>query len=320
MSNIAVLTFKPAVNKWVATYNGQLVASSPNKDYVVGNIRNGRCTKAVKLNVIDVREVGETVVNDKGVIAKVETFGINERFDFLADFVHMVADRTSPSVVVTGEGGLGKTFTVNEALHTAGLIQTDTTVMELGDDGEVSPPTFDSSEYVVVKGYSSAKGLFRTLYENRNKIIVFDDCDSVLDNTTSLELLKGALDSYDRRIITWNSEAQDGLPKSFEFVGGVIFISNRPIYKVDQAIRSRAICVDLSMTSAQKIERMRVIIKSEKFMPNFSMETKIEALEFLESMKDRANDLNLRSLISTTKVAARGGDWHRKAEYLLTEV
>jgi hypothetical protein len=173
-----------------------------------------------------------------------------------------------------------------------------------------------------VKGYSTAKGLYRTLFDNRNRVIIFDDCDSILRDPVALNLLKGALDSYDKRIISWNSESlnDDELPRSFEFRGGVIFISNLPIFKIDQAIRSRAICVDVSMNTAQKIERMGAIIKTEEFMPEYDLEVKERALRFLDEMKNDAADLNLRTLISITKVAARGGQWQRRAEYLLTVV
>jgi hypothetical protein len=177
--------------------------------------------------------------------------------------------------------------------------------------------------YTVIKGYSTAKGLYRSLYENRNRVVIFDDCDSVLRDPVALNLLKGALDSYDKRIISWNAESfgDDDLPRSFEFKGGVIFISNMPIFKVDQAIRSRAICVDLSMNTTQKIERMQAIIQTSEFLPEYSNSVKREALDFLNEMKDQARELSLRTLISVTKVAGRGGDnWKRRAEYLLTAV
>ncbi len=321
MSNVAVLSFDSRMNKWTATYAGKVLAASPNKDYVVNNIRAGRCTKANAMKVTDVREVGQTAVNaDTGKTEKVDRFGINERFDFLTDFVNMVADRTSPSLLVTGEGGLGKTFTVNKSLKDAGL-KNAAELVGFGTDDNL----FDEQSrklYTVVKGYSTAKGLYRTLYENRNRIVVFDDCDSVLRDPVALNLLKGALDSYDKRMISWNAESfgDDDLPRSFEFKGGVIFISNLPIFKVDQAVRSRAICVDLSMTTAQKIERMSAIIKTDEFLPDYTLEVKENALKFLGEMKDEAKELSLRTLISVTKVAARGGDWKRRAEYLLTAV
>jgi len=330
MANIATLSL---INgKWTAMFQGQVISSSGSKEYVVGYIKSGQCARANKAKVVDAREVGEFIVTADGETEKIETsadkFGINDRFAFLEDFVKMVADKTSPSLVVTGEGGLGKTFVVNKTLRDSGL----TNMQDLlsfeeteNEEGEESKPAAFSrrqneKQYTVVKGYSTAKGLFRTLYENRHRVIVFDDCDSVLENTTAVNLLKAALDSYDRRIISWNAESfgDDDLPRSFEFTGGVIFISNRPIFKIDQAIRSRAICVDLSMTSAQKIERMGVIIKTEEFMPQYEMEVKESALKFLDKMQNRATDLNLRTLISVTRVAARGGEWENRAEYLLT--
>jgi len=321
MSKVAALSFEARSGKWMATFAGKILAASPNKDYVISNIRNGRCTKANQLGVTEVLEVGQTAVNQMtGATEKVERFGINERFDFLTDFVNMVADRTSPSLLVTGEGGLGKTFTVNKALKDAGLQNTSDLVGYGSDDVLLEHQS--RRIYSVVKGYSTAKGLYRTMYENRNRIVIFDDCDSILRDPVALNLLKAALDSYDKRIISWNAESfsDDDLPRSFEFRGGVIFISNLPIFKVDQAIRSRAICVDLSMNTAQKIERMTAIIKTEEFLPEYDDEVKESALRFLDEMKDHTKELSLRTLISVTKVAGRGGDWKRRAEYLLTAV
>jgi hypothetical protein len=321
MSHVAALSFQTATNKWVASFNGKILASSPNKEYVIGNIRSGRCTKAAAAGVTDVREVGEATVNVvTGKTEKVDKFSINERFDFLTDFVNMVADRTCASLIVTGEGGLGKTFVVNKSLKDAGLTNT-ADLVGFGSDSLINP-SMSAKIYSVVKGYSTAKGLYRTLYENRNRIVIFDDCDSILKDPVALNLLKGALDSYDRRFISWNAESfgDDDLPRSFEFTGGVIFISNFPLYKIDQAIRSRAIPVDLSMTLDQKIERMGAIIKGDDFMPEYDMETKVKALAFLDKMKDTAKDMNLRTLISVTKVASRGSNWERRAEYLLTAV
>lgn len=321
MSNIAILGFDGRSNKWTATFAGRVLASSPNKNYVVNNIKQGRCSKAVAAGVTDVREVGKTEVNETtGKTVKVDRFGINERFDFLTDFVNMVSDRTSASLLVTGEGGLGKTFTVGKSLKDAGM-QNTMDLVGFGSD-DVLTEKQSSKIYTVVKGYSTAKGLYRTLYENRNRIVVFDDCDSILRDPVALNLLKGALDSYDRRIISWNAESfgDDDLPRSFEFKGGVIFISNLPIFKIDQAIRSRAICVDLSMTTEQKIERMGHIIKSDEFLPEYELTVKEAALKFLDKMQNEAKELSLRTLISVTKVAGRGKDWERRAEYLLTAV
>lgn len=327
MTKVADLAFNGTTGKWEARWGSQVIAASTSKSYVIENIQTGRCNKANKLGISQVRELeGQMNVAGAGAAAVEiveDKFSINERFDFLTKFVSMVAKRTAPSLVVTGEGGLGKTFTVNQALQAAGLKNTTDYMgsAEIGTGSDSSiPEKLSRTLYTVIKGYSTAKGLYRLLYENRNRIIVFDDCDSVLRDPVALNLLKGALDSYDRRIISWNAESfgDDDLPRSFEFKGGVVFISNLPMYKVDQAVRSRSICVDLSMNAAQKIERMGEIIKSDQFMPEYEMKHKKQALEFLGEMKDVARELSFRTLISVTKVVQEGGDWKRPAEYLLT--
>ena len=61
-------------------------------------------------------------------------------------------------------------------------------------------------------------------------VIVFDDCDTVLFDDLSLNILKAALDTGKKRIIQWNTESRvldrEGIPDKFEFEGAVIFITN----------------------------------------------------------------------------------------------
>ena len=49
-------------------------------------------------------------------------FSINERFGFVSDMVMMLARGDQASVVVTGPGGLGKSFTVTKTLADAGFL------------------------------------------------------------------------------------------------------------------------------------------------------------------------------------------------------
>lgn len=238
-------------------------------------------------------------------------FSINERFGFVRDMVMLLASGHQPSVVVTGPGGLGKSHTVTAALQEAGFV--DMSILDESDIFEVPKKSFR-----VVKGYSSAKGLYRTLYENRNGVVVFDDCDSVLKDPVSINLLKAALDSYSRRIISWRAEFKDDdLPNVFEFHGRVVFISNMPSAALDQAILTRSMAVDLSMTSEQKIQRMRHLVNQYDFMPEYSMDHKRDALDLIASLKDSVKELSLRSLIQCTKIRQTAENWRDLAEYAL---
>lgn len=314
----ATLSFDTTSNRWKAVFNGNLIASSGDKEYVISSIRNGLSNKARKFGVTDVIVKGESA--DIVVENPTNYFSINERFDFLAELTNMVIDGTAVSLLITGQGGLGKSFTVNSCIKAAGLTYTTDFQVEEEDDEEYDP-TLNTADVHVIKGFSTAKGLYRTLWENNGKLVVFDDCDSILKDANALNLLKGALDSYDERWISWNAEAKfgDDLPRKFLFTGRIIFISNKNQEDIDGAIKSRSLRVDVSMTRSEVVERMSVIAFSDSFMPEISAEFKRDAISFIDEVKEQATNLSLRELISVVKIRESAGDkWKRLALYTLT--
>lgn len=246
------------------------------------------------------------------VAQKASRFSINERFGFVGDMVTMLAQGDQASVVITGPGGLGKTFNVLSTLQKNGM--QDLTSLEEFMEGTV---VSTKKSFVIIKGYSTPKGLYRALYENRNGVIVFDDCDSVLRDPVSLNLLKAALDSYDRRVISWRADIRDDdLPTTFEFKGRVIFISNMSANQLDQAILTRSLVVDLTMTNTQKVERMRFLLSQADFMPEYEREFKQDAMDLISKLQDEVKELSLRTLIQVTKIRkSNGKNWKNLAEY-----
>jgi hypothetical protein len=237
----------------------------------------------------------------------------------LEDYVDMVAKRKINSALVTGEGGLGKTYTVMQVLKDSGLQD----LSGFLENAEVGAKMNDLDiGYIQIKGFSTPKAMYRTLYEHRKHIIVFDDCDSIQRDPNAVNVLKAALDSYETRMVSWNAEsfgnADDGLPRSFEFTGGILFISNLPKEKIAQPIRSRAPCIDVGMSRAEVIERMRAIVASPKFMPEAEMEHKQDALEFVaeNAFNPLVQELNLRTLINVVHVReAKPDSWKRMGLY-----
>lgn len=284
--NIAGTTFKTAKKDYIEYMFKKITGEKKTYDEIIG--------------------VAPARVNDK--------FGINDRFSFVEKLVKMVASGTQASAVITGQGGLGKTYTVMKTLDQAGYKDiSDLASFEAGTVLNMAKC------YTVVKGYSTAKGMYRTLFENNGGVIVFDDCDAVLKDPVALNILKGALDSYGRRIISWNADMRDeDLPRSFTFTGKVIFISNMNAENIDQAIRSRSMMIDLSMSSDQKIERMETIAGMEEFMPEFEMAHKLDAIALIKELKNTAKDISLRTLIQVTKIRSADDDsWKEMAEYVI---
>jgi len=224
------------------------------------------------------------------------TFSINQRFDFLNDLTKMVIYDVTTSLIVTGEGGLGKTHSVNQAIDVTGL---------------------QGCEYIFIKGYSTARGLYNTLYDNSDKLIIFDDCDSVLEDKVAVNILKSALDSYETRTISWMARMNknDKYPQQFDFNGRIIFISNKSKSSIDGAILSRSLTVDLTMTPDEKIERMTTILPN--ILPEYDDEVKLEALNFLNENKG-SDSINMRTLIMVIKMRFSNPDnWMDMASYML---
>ena len=258
--------------------------------------------------------VGDVEVAMAAAVEKSNKYDINTRFGFVEKLVTMVATGVQPSAVITGEGGLGKTFTVTKTLAAHGYKD----ISELAEF-QVGSVINTSKCFMMIKGFSTAKGLYRTLFENQKSVIVFDDCDAVLKDPVALNLLKGALDSYGKRIISWNADMKDDdLPRSFNFEGRVIFISNMDQDRIDQAIRSRSMMIDLSMTFDQKIDRMEYIAKSDEFLPEYDATIKADALALIRKVGKDAKEISLRTLIAVSKVRASNKEWKDLATYMLT--
>lgn len=304
-NNNVLISYDKASGKFKCVINGNKFTTGKQSyiEYMYKQITGEKATFA------QISEQQKPAVSDK--------FGINERFGFVEKLVNMVSSGVQPSAIITGQGGLGKTYTVMKTLQQAGIQDYNEFVRKLPVGSVINM----SRLYVTIKGYSTPKGLYRTLFENNKAVIVFDDCDSILKDPVALNLLKGALDSYGKRIISWNAESfgkDDDLPRSFEFKGKVIFISNMDQNNIDQAIRSRSMMIDLSMTDDQKIDRMEFIAKSEEFLPEYDSKIKDDALALIRALKTEAKEISLRTLISVAKIrAANPNDYKDLATYVL---
>lgn len=176
-------------------------------------------------------------------------------------------------------------------------------------------------DWVHIKGASTAFGMYMNLFRYKNKLIVFDDCDSVFTDKDGINILKGALDSSDKRVISWISKATTGkkalAPPRFNFKGRIIFISNWPSKKIDSAIRNRSFVVDINLKQQDVLKRIQTIlphIGNDSEIP-LTMEAKGRAFEFLkEAAEDENNqmEISIRTLVNFAKIAASGvPQWKR---------
>lgn len=228
----------------------------------------------------------------------VPVYDVNRRFTFIESMVDMVVRGSANSLVVTGSGGLGKSYTVFNRLK----------LNDLGD-----------ADYERVSGHMTPKALYRKLHDSNDRIVVFDDCDSVLTNELSANLLKSALDSYGNRVLCWASEmgGTGDLPGQFNFSGRVVFISNFSLVDIPQPIISRALYVDVTMTVDEKIERIRAI--SGALCPDLSATAREECLDLIANVRHRVSDLNLRTMMKVAAIRrANPNTWRDISTYMIT--
>ena len=213
-------------------------------------------------------------------------------FANLESLTKMVGRGIQPSLVITGMAGVGKTHLVKETLKQMGLRE--------------------SYDFEHFKGKATAAGLFITLYQNSDKIVVLDDCDSVFKDDDAVNILKAALDSYDTRKISYIStkplkdEFGEPIPAHFEFTGKIIFISNIHQSKLDEAIRSRSFVADISMNTGQMFQRMEQLMQSME--PRIPVAAKQQALDIMKELDAKFGgvDINLRSFIKAARICAMG--------------
>lgn len=221
---------------------------------------------------------------------------VDDRFKYIAGIADMVIGGVSPSALITGIAGIGKTYLVRNRFELAGHKE--------------------GIDYHFVTGHSSPMGLYRFLYEHRDATIVFDDCDSVFKDAIAVNLLKSALDSYDVRKVNWVSERMpDDLEPEFNFEGSIIFISNLDESRIDEAVKSRTFVIDLQLTRKEIVEYMRSIV--DVIEPDMTKQAKLEVIDYLDDVKDAFKQFNLRTFIKVARIrkgsAMTGIDWKKMA-------
>jgi hypothetical protein len=247
---------------------------------------------------------------------------LRERFEILDDMTRAVKKGAVRAMIVSGAPGVGKSFGVENVLSKHGLMA------DIANDEKLK-------KYEIVKGAMSAIGLYSKLYEfsAEKNILVFDDCDSVLLDDLSLNILKAALDTSKRRMIHWNTDSRllraEGVPNSFEFKGGAIFITNINFANIKSkklqdhllALESRCHYIDLTIhTEREKMLRIKQIVADGMLdVYGFTEEAVRELLEFIDANKKSLRELSLRTVLKTADLMKSfpNGKWKRVAQISL---
>ena len=279
--------------------------------------------KPIRVRVADQRDADYVVLDGvqpkkKEVVTETDEEAIErirERFEVLTQMTEATQEGNVRAMIVSGPPGVGKSYGVEEQLNKSDIFNKMADV----------PPKFE-----VVRGSMSALGLYQKLYKfsNPGNILVLDDCDTVLFDDVSLNILKAALDSSKKRYISWNSEsrvlAHEGVPDRFEYRGSVIMITNIKFNYVKSkklqdhlaAIMSRCHYLDLTMDTARdKFLRCKQVVADGNMLNEygFSKEEGDGLIQFMEDHKEQLNEISLRMVTKLADLKKMSDDWQKLA-------
>lgn len=237
---------------------------------------------------------------------------INDSFTTLNVMAQSIKNGVTTSLIVAGPAGVGKSHTVESVMG----------------DNEFN--TF------YVHGKIKATALYKLMYQYKEKgqTIIIDDSDELFFEEVSLNLLKNALDSKEKRHVSWLSEYVleiDGeeVPKTFCYQGSMVFITNLDFYqeinkgskigKHLSAILSRSHYIDIELNTKRKLflhtcnvlyNGMLQRLELTEFQEN-------EMIDYIETNLDKLREITPRMAVKLSQLIKIGYNWKTLANTTL---
>lgn len=273
--------------------------------------------------------IGASVVKEPEVVEDDATVlgRFVRRFDIMRDVAGACIRGIDSfrSVVVTGPGGVGKTEEI------MGRVYSEVAAAEIIEENQIIVE--------LVKSHLTPFELYKLLYnmKEKNCVIVFDDVDAIFKNPDCFRLLKAALDTGDKKQVDWRSSsallAQEDIPKSFNYEGSIIAITNMPLQQIAdtggsessehlRALLTRVFLMDLKLHSTRDltlwtrfmVEKHNILVKRDNLTP----EQQTLVLEYMAKNRDKLKSINIRVARNIAGLMVMyGNEWSDYADEMM---
>jgi hypothetical protein len=203
---------------------------------------------------------------------------VEEKRQLIRDRVWGVAKGFATGLYLWGEGGISKSFTVEEALRASG------------------------TPYKASNSRVTAKGLFELLRDYPDVVHLIEDAETLFADKNAFGVLRSALwgQPGKERVVTWQTAR---VREEFVFAGGLILVANCPLEDVPQlrALRTRITCLEFRPTTAEVEALMRHVAGRRHGQGPYRLSPE-ECLEVAEEVITRSRrlrrPLDLRLLVN----------------------
>jgi len=275
------------------------------REMTVRLIRNGKemnvQANRADYQVIDVLDKPVTAVAQLSPEMQELDRRIKQRFNIMEKLTEFTISGHVRAMIISGAAGIGKSYNLETRLNKA------------IDKAEIN-------QFTILKGKISAIALFQQLFNHRERgdILVLDDIDVIFQDETSLNLLKAALDTGERRHLVWLTASawleEQGVDQEFDFEGACIFITNLDFDRMIergtnlaphfQALISRSTYLDLAIhTNKEILVRIKQVVSETSMLDVHGIDDYKKGL-MMDWMEDNYESLRELSLRTILKLAA----------------
>jgi hypothetical protein len=309
---------------------------------------NGRLYPADKIGSGLLGNTSGPVQSDDEVVAR-----IGGRFNVMVQIIRRMLRKDENgnlkvrSAIVQAASGVGKTHTIIKEL--------------MAHQAKLAAENLTFFFKVLSGGGVTASSLYKTLYAARKGgVVVLDDNDSILDSDEGLNMVKCALDTSQKRTLTWTKRSNDvfcpiamtakaeresgkeyakdpdtarsseqvyedltfGLiPNTFEFKGGMIFITNLDFKGIAMsgsaraahvmAMMDRSFFINLTISTSRDRLLWSTHVFTNHMADNLSDEQVADIVKFVKDNSTKFFSMSLRLFGAIADLASdpESGDW-----------